>query len=404
MFFQQKKNNVYVQFRNNTNLGNFENSTNFKSFASNNRNQKLNGYYNPNNNIPITPKDLNSDHKSQEKAFNFIIFNNVINPSNGQYNNIDINMNNNMNHNPNNISNNNEHYFPKNQSNFKMDNIGQNNIGNNTNERYSNQQVINYNEINQNIQFNGGANGIQDKRSHENIIKEQSCALINPEGNLDNLKVPTDQILCKKNPQYYKQYYEKKTSEGSTDLMVENNILNNNNPNNNKYINYNILNGPTKDKLDKALNNENNSSEKFDNFTGNALKETLGFNINNNNGNTINNDYSSQLSFTVGKYQNNYYKVNNGNSNPKYNNINLMSNNNFHSRNNSSTKRSNRFNTGENYNINGAYDPRKRASSCENQKNEIFSKTFFMKGINNVGISGDQLVFKKFKNGMKINL
>jgi hypothetical protein len=284
-----------------------------------------------------------------------------------------------------------------------MGNIGQNNKVNfMPNDRYNNQQ-FNYNEINTGPQFNGGSNGNQDKRSTENNFKEQSCTLTNSEGNNDNLKVSTNKILCQNNPQYMKCFENKKKD------MEINNIINNNDfQNKNKFVNYNILNGPTKDMLDKALNNGNNKSEKFDSFTGKALNENLGLNINNNNnnGNTQTNNFRDQLSFTCRNNRNNYRKENNGNSNQLNNNINLIGNNNNknHSRNNSSIKRSNGLNTEENYMNNNPYDSRKRASSYKNQKNEIFSRTFFTNGNNNVEISGDQIAYLKFKKEMKMYL
>ena len=68
MIFPQKKNNQYVEVKNSTILGNNQNSTNIDSFAFNDRTKKMNGYFNPNINESMTPKDFLSKQQSQEKA------------------------------------------------------------------------------------------------------------------------------------------------------------------------------------------------------------------------------------------------------------------------------------------------------------------------------------------------
>ena len=425
---RQKNNNIFLQIKNSTNIGNAQYSnlnTHINSFEFNIRTKELNEYFKPNNNVPMTPKDLYPNQQKQQKGFFLGNFNNVnpnfitnINPNNNLNNGQNFiannNPNNNFNNNPNNNFNNNPNFkaningiiTPNNQYNFVERNIVQNNI---RNERYENQQGDYYNnEITPANKFNRRLNGIQDEIANENIIKNESCSLY---GNNDNLKIPTEDILKCKNPQYMEKYYENNKEEGFTEFMVENNILNNNNnQNNDKYINYNVLNGPTKDMQDKALNKGNNSEKvdnfteielnngdnKYDEYTEKALNKTLGFNINNNNGNAPNAPYIDQLSFINKKK---YQKINNGNSNQMLNNINLMNNNskNIHSRNFSSTRRTNGLNTEENYWNNDANKTRDSRSVDRNSMKDSFSKTFFMNG----NISGDQIAFMKFKNGMK---
>lgn len=259
--------------------------------------------------------------------------------------------------------------------------------------------------------FTRRSNGIQDEIANKNIIKDESCSL---NGNNDNLKITTEDILKYKNLQYIKKYYENKKEE-ITDVMVENNIVNKDNPNNDKYKKYNILNAPTKDILDKALNKGNNSEKvddfteaalnngdnKYDEYTEKVLNETLSFNINNNNGNEPNASFFDQLSFINKKK---YQKVNNRNSNQMLNNINMMNNNSRntnHSRNYSSTRRTNGLNTEENYRNNDANKTRNSRSLYRNSTKDSFSRTFFMNGNSSVGIPGDQFAFMNFMNGMK---
>ena len=327
MNLPQKRHNRYLLVKNNTNLDNaqFSNiNTNIDSSEFNNRSRDLYKYFAPNNNVSMTPKDLYSNQQKQPKAFFLGNFNNVINP-NGNINNnsnfiANSNPNNNFNNNQNFITNINGNNMPNNQDNFVLKNIVQKNI---RNDRYENQQGNYYNnEIISSNQFNRRSNGIQDEIANKNIIKNESCSLY---GNNDNLIIPTEDILKCKNPQYMKNYSENNKEE--------NNILNNNNNSNNiKYVNYNALNGRTKDMLDKELNKGNNNEKvdgfiesalnngdnKYDEYTEKVLNKTLGFNIISNNGSIPNAPYIDQLSFK---------KINNGNSNQMLNNINLMNNN-----------------------------------------------------------------------------
>ena len=163
----------------------------------------------------------------------------------------------------------------------------------------------------------------------------------------------------------------------------------------------------TDSKLDKEyFIDGNNQSEKFDDFTGNALNDYLGPNINNINGNTPNNNYYNKLAYTCKNQKNNYNNVSNGNSNQLFNNINLngnINNNiNYYSRNNrnSSLNGINGVKTEENYKKDDVYKQRNR-SSGRNPINESFARTFFMNGNNkilNYQLSGDQIIFKNFLN------
>ena len=395
----QKKHSLYNEAKNNIFLSRNQNpNSNIESFAFNDRTRYLGQYFNPNNNVHITQKNLFPNSINQPSA---VIINNINNAIYQQINNI----NNINNINPNNIQSFNGNIFLNNQNSFKMANVGQNNIGNNmANGRYENPQDSNYNESYNFNPMNGGSNGIQEKRSAENILKDQSCTLINLEGKTDNLKGSTDKILCQNNPQY-KECYETKKNEGSTEFMVENNILNNNElTNNNKYVKYDVLNGTTEEMLDNALNNGNNTNAKLDPFTGKALNKTLGFNINNtnNNVNTSNNSFRDQLSFTNRNLKTNYNNANNRNSNQMFNYTNAMGNNNRnnYSRNRTPSKVINGLNTEENYRNNDVYKSRNRSIGKSSTK-DSFSKTFFMNGNNNIEISGDQIAFWKYKNGIK---
>ena len=434
MALPQKKYSKFLQIKNSTNLDNAQYSnlnTNINGFEFNNRTKELYEYFMPNNNVPMTPKDLYPNQQKQQKGFCLGNFNNVnpnfitnINPNNNLNNgqnfiansNPNNNFNNNpnfkANNNPNNNFNNNPNFIgniniikPNNQGNFVERNKVKNNI---RNERYENQQVNYYNnEIIPANKFNRRSNGIKDEIANENIIKNESCSLYE---NNDNLKIPTEDILKCKNPQYKKNYYENNKEE--------NNILNNNNNSNNiKYVNYNALNGRTNEMLDKELNKGNNSEKvdgfteaalnngdnKYDEYTEKVLNKTLGFNIISNNGIVPNAPYIDQLSFINKKK---YQKINNGNSNQMLNNINLMNNNskNIHSRNFSSKRRTNGLNKDENYRNNDANKIRDCRSYDRNSTKDSFSRTFFMNGNSIAGISGDQIAFMKFKNGMKINM
>ena len=399
-FFQKKKHCVYAEVKKNVFLSNAQNQNiNAESFAFNNR-IRWSECFNPNSNVPMTPKNIYPNPINPESA---VIINNTNNINNAIYpyyqknNNINSNINSNFNNNINNkinnniynnnqnyISNNNGNIFPNNINSFIFGNLGQGNIGNNMpNGRYENQnqQESIYNETYKFNLMNGGENGIQDNRPIENDHKVQDFTLINPE--LEKTVKTTDIFLRQNNPQY-KKCYESNNNENSTDVMVENIILNNNNfPNNNININYDDLKRPTEKMLDIAFDNINNTSEQFDRDTGKALNETLGFNINNNN------NRNNKLSFTSSDLKNNYNNVSNGNSNQMFNNTNAMGNNNKnnYSRNRTPSKVINGINTVENYWNNDAYRSRNR-SVDKNSTKDSFSKTFFMNGNNNIGPSG----------------
>ena len=400
--YNEAKNNIFLIMNQNPN-------SNIESFAFNNRTRALGQYYNPNNNVQITPKNLFQNRINEPSA---VIINNINNDIYQKINNINNvnnvnninNLNNINNNNPNNIQSINGNIFINNQNIFKMFNVGQDNIGNNiANGRYENPQDSNYNESYKFNRMNDGPNGIQEKRSAEKILKDQSCTLNNPEGKKDNLNGSTDKILSKNNPQY-KEYYGTKKNEGSKEFMVGNNILNNNElKNNKKYVKYDVLNGTIEGMLDNELNNGNNTNEKFDSFTGKALIE-IGFKINNNNNNvnTSNNSFRDQLSFINKNLKNNYNNANNGNSNQMFNYTNAMGNNNRnnYSRNRTPSKVINGLNTEENYRNNDVYKSINRSIGKSSTK-DSFSKTFFMNGNNNIELSGDQIAFWKYKNGIK---
>ena len=177
----QKKHSLYNEAKNNIFLSRNQNpNSNIESFAFNDRTRYLGQYFNPNNNVHITQKNLFPNSINQPSA---VIINNINNAIYQQINNI----NNINNINPNNIQSFNGNIFLNNQNSFKMANVGQNNIGNNmANGRYENPQDSNYNESYNFNPINGGSNGIQEKRSAENILKDQSCTLINLEGKTDN--------------------------------------------------------------------------------------------------------------------------------------------------------------------------------------------------------------------------
>ena len=365
-----------------------KNSINIDSIIFNDRTKNLYDCFSKNNNGAIFPRDFNSNRKNQQNAcipINICNGNNQINLQNNK-----------LNHIPN------SRYISNNENSFIMKNVSQQNMKYYmTNQRYENPQKNNYN------QNNGGSIGNQCKRTDEDFLKNQSRRLKSKEGNSDNLDGSTDKMLYENYPKYGKGE-DKESSENFTEIMANKYIFNKNkatNKNINK--NYDTLDGLTDSKLDKEyFIDGNNQSEKFDDFTGNALNDYLGPNINNINGNTPNNNYYNKLAYTCKNQKNNYNNVSNGNSNQLYNNINLngnINNNiNYYSRNNrnSSLNGINGVKTEENYKKDDVYKQRNR-SSGRNPINESFARTFFMNGNNkilNSQLSGDQIIFKNFLN------